>query len=97
MSDKNFKEIRKQLRNVSKDTIKDLLTEEVYASLELRLRQDMVKELGIIQSDIAETLATIDERSKNVQQFIMNQISTQLAQNTTTPTDTTLAPVDSNR
>lgn len=79
MSDKNFKAVRKQIRNVVQENLGDLVKTELYMSMYEGLKKDMLFQLETIQADVNKTLAQMEERSKDVQAFIMNQIQSELA------------------
>lgn len=81
MSDKNFKAVRKQLRNVVQENLEEVLHREVFMNLYDQLKKDMLFQLETIQADVNKTLAQMEERSKDVQAFIMNQIQAELAKN----------------
>lgn len=73
------KDIRKQVRNVVQEILPELLQSEVFKELYDQLEKKMIKQLEDIKVEIRQTLALIDQRSKDVQSFIMNQVQAELA------------------
>lgn len=73
MSDRDFKEIRKQLRTVVKEllaeTIKEELKSQAYKELELKIHAELTKVAGQVKM----TLDSVDKRSKDVQDFVLRQ------------------------
>lgn len=83
MNSKNVKQIRSQLRNVTKELLPEVLQQEAIAAIaediEKRLRVDFGARLEAINDSIMNQLKAIDERSKDVQQFILNQVAQDMA------------------
>lgn len=86
MSDKNAKDIRKQVRNVAQELLEPILKDELMKSVSSDLKTEMRAKLIEIQKEVQDKLIEIDERSKNVQTFILNQIQAELAKTPATPT-----------
>lgn len=88
MSDKNFKDMRKQIRNVAQENIPAILRSETFTGFKdevLREVQQSVKfQLEAIQADITSTLARMEKRSQDVQTYILNNVQASMAQNVPT-------------
>jgi hypothetical protein len=69
MSDKNSKELRKQLRHVVGEILPDLMKDAMYAKLSAEVRAH----LEAVAANVKETLSRIDERSKDIQSYIVRQ------------------------
>lgn len=79
MSGAQSKDIRKQVRNVTQELLPSLLQTEVFKDLYINLQKEMLLKLAEIEKDVKATLVRIDERSKNVNSFIMSQIQSEMA------------------
>lgn len=80
------KELRKAVRNVTQELLPELLKSEVFSGLYERLQKEMISKLQAMQEEINTTLQRMDSRSKDIQQFIMNQVQQELARNTSNDT-----------
>jgi hypothetical protein len=69
----NPKELRKQLRNVCQDLLPDLLKSELGQALHKDLSQVIQTRLNVVIANIQETLQQIDQRSKDIQGYIVRQ------------------------
>ena len=67
----NSKELRGQLRQIAKEMLPELLASEVYRLVEEKLKE--------VQGSINETLKKMDDRSKDVQSYVMRQVAEDLA------------------
>lgn len=85
MSQKNVKELRRQLRNVVQELLPTLLKEELTAAAvqesEKRLRDVFGARLEAINNSIMAQLGGIDQRSKDVSAYLMNQAAIEAARN----------------
>ena len=81
MSSGAMKDLKRQLRNVVQDILPEVLKNEIYTSAVDQARKDLSKQLKLIQDEIRTNLSLMDERSKGVQQYILNQISAEQARN----------------
>lgn len=85
MSSKNIKELRSQTRNVVQEILPALLKTEVFQGLaeaiEQKLKTEMVQRLELIQTQVTESLEQMNNRSKDIQQFILNQVQSEMARN----------------
>lgn len=79
MSDKNLKDIRKQIRNVVQELLPALLQTEVFQSLYSNLQAQNRIQLEGIEKNIKDTLKDMNDRSKDVQSFIMREIQAELS------------------
>lgn len=88
-----MKEIRKQLRNVVKENIDDVLKTELVSSLQSDLKKQLTERLNSIDTHISstvkDTMDKLDERSKEVQAYIVRNYTPTPA---TQPTDTVEIP-----
>lgn len=73
------KTIRKQIRNVAQELLPEALSNEVIQSIEASLRKQISAELEALKENVAATLQRMDERSKDVQTFILNNVQADLA------------------
>jgi hypothetical protein len=64
MSDKNSKELRKQIRNVCQELVPQILGSELVKAIELRLREEINARLNLI-----------DSRQKDIQAYTVRQTS----------------------
>lgn len=83
MSDRNFKEIRKQLRSVVKEIIDDVLSTELVAAVEKKVQQEVQKRLDSLFEQHAFAMKQFDERLKDTQAYIIRNSATP----TTKPTE----------
>lgn len=82
MNSKNVKDIRKQLRNVAQELLPDVLKQELFTAMseqiEKNLREIFGARLEGINDSIMSQLKQMDERSKDLQQFMLNQVQAEL-------------------
>lgn len=71
MSDKNSKELRKQLRAVVKEIIPELVTEELSKAVYEAVAAEIKSRLSLIESNVKETMHEINNRSKDVQSYLV--------------------------
>lgn len=81
------KMLRSQLRQIVKEILPDLLTSEMKSALHEQLRVEVQKRLDNVTKNVKETLDTIDQRSKDVQSYLV-RATTQTA----APTEVSLEP-----
>lgn len=62
MSDKNLKDLRKQVRNVVKEVLPEILGNELVKEIEYKLRQEINARLNLI-----------DDRQKDIQSYVVRQ------------------------
>lgn len=65
------KDIRKQVRNVTKEVLSDVLTQELMASIRKELTAQMDQRLNAIAKHIQSTLDQLDQRSKDMQAYMI--------------------------
>lgn len=70
MSDKQYKMIRKQLRNVVQEILPEVLGGDLFANLQ----KENSGRLDAITAEVRNTLKQLDDRSKAVQDYIMRQV-----------------------
>lgn len=70
--------LRGQLRQIVKEILPDLLTAEMKSKMHEELRVEVQKRLDNVTKNVKETLDTIDQRSKDVQGYLVRQ-TTQVA------------------
>lgn len=80
MNSSDIKEVRKQLRTVAKELLPEVLGNELTQGVYTKLHSEIEWKLKQIESTIEETLKRIDQRQKDVQAFIMNQVAQQSAE-----------------
>lgn len=69
----NPKELRKQLRNVVQDLLPELVASELGESIRKELSRQIQARLDIMVKEIQGTLQQIDQRSKDVQGYLVRQ------------------------
>ena len=69
MNSKQVKDIRKQLRNVVQEMLPGVTSQEMYVQLSKVINE----RLDQISKHINSTLETIDQRSKDVQTYVIRQ------------------------
>jgi hypothetical protein len=79
------KDIRKQVRNVTQELLPDLLKTEVFKGLHESLTKHIDGRLNQLAEEVRQTLISMEDRQKNVQQFIMNQVQSEIAKSTPSP------------
>lgn len=89
MNNKEIKQVRGQVRQVTQELLPSLLQTEVFQGLYERLQKDMITRLEQISQDVKSQLSQMDSRSKDIQQFIMNQVQQNLAQQASNVTPVT--------
>lgn len=90
MSDKNFKTIRKQLRNVVQEIAPGIITQELVSTIQKSLSEDVQKRMDTIAAEAKETLRLIDERQKDLQNYlarILEQMTPPAPSDSAPPTD----------
>jgi archaellum biogenesis ATPase FlaH len=85
MSARDLKDLRKQLRNVTKEILPEVLQAELVNNIKENLDKYIKLELEQLKQDVISTMARIEERSKDVQTFILNHVQSEMAKNVTTP------------
>jgi len=73
MSDKNFKAIRKQIRQICLEYLPTIIEVEIQNVLFKNLEDKMNAKLVEIVKNIKDTLDKVDENSKNLQSYIIRQ------------------------
>lgn len=76
-----LKEVRKQLRNIVKENLAEVMTKELFLSV----KSDLVKQVDAIQAYTKSSLEQIDERNKNFHSYITRQLSSSVPILATTP------------
>lgn len=69
----NAKELRKSLRNVVQELLPDLIKSELGNSLRKELSEQMKVHLDLAVGQIQGVLKQIDQRSKDVQGYLVRQ------------------------
>lgn len=75
MSDKNVKELRKQLRIIVQEILPEVLTNELVATLSKQVTAKLEQRLDGISAHLIQAIKTIDDRSKDVQAYIIRNSS----------------------
>lgn len=73
MSDKNFKAIRKQLRNVVRELLPEVLTEELKTSVAKDLSDELRVRLTSLETDVRNTMRDMTERQKDTLGYLVRQ------------------------
>jgi ABC-type ATPase with predicted acetyltransferase domain len=76
MSDNNFKEIRKQLRTVVRENLESVLQEEMTANIHRLLAEVINKRMNEIAAEAKQTLQIIDNRQKDLQNYLARILET---------------------
>lgn len=71
MSEKNIKLLRGQVRNV----VKESLTEEAFKAIEARLTKTLNEKLSEVTRTVKEGLEVIDQRSKDLQAYVVRNVA----------------------
>jgi hypothetical protein len=72
--DAELKTLRKQLRNIAQEMLPTILTQEVVEAIGKTLSQKLETRVDAIDKHIKTALNAIDERSKEVQSFIVRNV-----------------------
>lgn len=85
MSAGNAKDLRKQVRNVVQELIGPLLQTEVFQGLADKVQKNvqavLLTRLQQIDDELNATLKRMEDRSRDVQTFILNQVQAEAAKN----------------
>lgn len=71
MSDKNFKDIRKQLRNIAKELMPEILRQEMV----LNAMKEVQAHITRISNHINSRLDAVDEKQKEFHSYIVRQLA----------------------
>lgn len=69
----NAKDIRKQIKNVIQSELPELLNKELSTAAYKQLSAEIQTKLSMIELEVRNTLKQIDERSKDIQDYIIRQ------------------------
>lgn len=69
----NVKVLRGQLRQIVQELLPSLVTAEVKAKMHEELRIEVNKRLDNVTKSVKDTLDTIDQRSKDIQGYLVRQ------------------------
>lgn len=75
MSDKNLKAIRGQIRQIVKDILPEVFTQELATKTQKTLQEYNEKRLDAIAKHLVDTLKQIDDRAKDTQAYILRNAS----------------------
>lgn len=81
MSGSAVKDLRKQIRNVIKEQLPELLRMEMTTAILEDVRRELGVRLTIIETMVKNNLEQMNTRSEQVQQYMINQIETALYRN----------------
>lgn len=87
MSEKNVKLIRKQIKNVCQE----LLSEEMIAVIHKKLSESVNTRLTAMSTNVDKQLAEMQQRSKDVQAYVVSRIGTPAPAPTAVKTETPAA------
>lgn len=71
MSEKNVKLIRKQIKNVVQSLLPEILASETIRGVEASVEARVNQRLDGITQTVKNTLDTIDQRSKDIQSYVL--------------------------
>ena len=71
MSDRNFKEIRKQLRTVVKEIINDVLSTELVAAIHKKVQEQVQVRLDALFEQHKFAMEQFDQKLKDTQAYII--------------------------
>lgn len=71
----NAKVLRGQLRQIAKELLPEALSSVLVAEQYKQLQAEIHGKLQVIQAQVTETLTRLDERSKEMQMFVMRQVA----------------------
>lgn len=77
MSDKNVKLLRGQVRQVVKEQLPGVLSAEVIEAIQAKLQKEMADRLDNVMGLMKETLDRVDQRSKEVQSYLVRATTPQ--------------------
>lgn len=67
--------IRGQLRQVAKELLPEFIAHEVHIAHYNALKSEIQGQLSVLEKQVKETLTAIDNRSKEIQLFMMKQFT----------------------
>lgn len=70
------KMIRGQMRQIVKELLPDMVEKELRTALHEKLASEVQKRLDNVTKSVKEVLETIDQRSKEIQGYLVRQSST---------------------
>lgn len=79
----NAKELRGQLRQITKEVLPELMRHELYE----KVRQEMKTEIEAIRKDVTAVLKAMDDRSKDTQSFVMREVLAASSNSPIAPTE----------
>jgi hypothetical protein len=81
MNGSAVKDLRKQIRNVVKEQLPELLRMELLKGIAEELRKDTATRLTMIESMVKTSLEKMDSRSAQIETYMINQIHNALYKN----------------
>lgn len=72
---KEAKLVRGQLRQLAKEMLPEALATALATDQYKSLQKEIHGKLAVIQAQVTDTLTRIDERSKEMQMFVMRQVA----------------------
>jgi hypothetical protein len=75
MSDKQYKLIRKQLRNVCQEMAPDILKQEVFEQIYNKVREEVINRMAVIQTQVKQSLEEMEQRQKHVQSLLVRELT----------------------
>jgi predicted transcriptional regulator len=73
------KDLRNQLRNVVKEILPELLSAELKSEMHQKFQVEVQKRLDNVTKNVKDTLDTIDQRSKDIQGYLVRATTQPLA------------------
>jgi hypothetical protein len=71
---KEIKAIRGQIRQIIKELLPDMINQELQTAMYKQLSGELSAKLLVIEGDIKKQLLEMDNRAKDVQNFIMREM-----------------------
>jgi hypothetical protein len=85
MNGSGVKDIRKQIRNVVQDLLPEIMRMEIYKEIASEMRKDIATRLEVIETMVKNSLEKMDQRSMDVENYMINQLHSQLVKNHEAP------------
>ncbi len=73
---KELKAIRGQLRQITKELLPDMLSQELKTEIYNSMKGEMLARLTMIETNVREHLTRLDERQKDTLGYLVRSIST---------------------
>lgn len=78
-SNRDAKDIRKQVRNVAQEIMPEIFSNEAVAALDKKLSGEIGERLDRVEKYVKETLTSIDTRTRNIQGFLLRDVAREVS------------------